>query len=79
MSASIDFNIRNQARQMYWRGYSVVQISNDLDIAYATVDSWKRREKWDDAPIVLRVESAIDMRLCQLIDDLSPKLTPKLG
>lgn len=70
MSASINFNIRNQARQMYWRGYSVVQISNDLDIAYATIDSWKRREKWDDAPIVLRIESAVDMRLCQLIDKL---------
>ena len=68
MSADINFHIRNQARQMYWRGYSVAQISRDLDTPYPTVDAWKRREKWDDAPIVLRVENAIDMRLCQLID-----------
>ena len=67
MTTAIDFTTRIQARQMYWRGYSVKQICDDLCLLYGTVDSWKRREKWDDASVSMRVESATDTRLCQLI------------
>lgn len=67
MNTSVSFSNRNEARAMYWRGYSVQEISDQLDVAYGTVDSWKRRENWDDAPAMLRVESSIEIRYNQLL------------
>lgn len=38
-----------------------------LDIPYGTVDAWKRRDGWDDTPIVARIEMQVHQRLVQLI------------
>ncbi len=55
------------ARNLYWQSYSAAEIARRLDVPYGTIDSWKRRDKWDDAPAVVRVESQIEARLCRLI------------
>ena len=31
------------ARSLYWRGWSLAQISSELDVKYDTVKSWARR------------------------------------
>ncbi len=58
---------RIEARKMYWRGYSIKQISDELDVPYGTVDSWKRRDEWDNASVAVRIGCHLDARLSQLI------------
>jgi len=60
-------NDRLEARLLYWQGYGVPEIAKSLDIKVPTLHSWKRRDEWDAAPVVKRVEGAVDARLCQLI------------
>ena len=59
---------RKHAKHLYFKGYSVNQISELLQLKKATVSSWKARECWDDEPVVKRVESAMEFRFCQLIE-----------
>ena len=58
---------RIEARNLYWQGHGVAEIARRLDLAYGTVDAWKRRDRWDDAPIVARIDAHVEMRLMQLI------------
>ncbi|PKR55041.1 terminase large subunit domain-containing protein [Thalassospira marina] len=62
-----DDNDRISARNLYWQGYSCAEISRRMSIPYGTVDAWKRRDQWDDASPVIRIDSAIDTRLQKLI------------
>ncbi len=59
---------RKHAKHLYFKGYSVNQISEQLSLKKATVSSWKAREAWEDEPVVKRVESAMEWRFCQLIE-----------
>lgn len=43
------------------------EISTKLNVKYQTVDSWKRRDKWDEASISKQVNTVTHTRLCQLI------------
>jgi transposase len=38
-----------RARSLYWRGWAISQIAEELGLPYATVSSWKTRQKWDEA------------------------------
>jgi uncharacterized protein YjcR len=64
---SADENTRIEARNLYWRGYSVAEISRSLSVPYGTVDAWKRRDEWDKAPVMVRIEAHVEVRLMQLI------------
>ena len=55
------------ARNLYWQGYTPAEIARHLDIKYGTVDGWKRRDKWDDTPVVARIEAHVETRLMRLI------------
>ena len=55
------------ARNLYWQGYKAAEIARTLDVPYGTVDGWKRRDKWDETPIVVRIESHIEARILRLI------------
>lgn len=44
------FEARTAARSLYWRGWSVQQISDELGLKYSTVAAWKNRLGWDTAP-----------------------------
>lgn len=58
---------RRAARALYWQGWGVAQIAEHLGLPRATVSAWKRRDKWDDAAPIERVEGALEARMVQLI------------
>lgn len=58
---------RDQARKLYWQGYSITEVANMLAIARPTVESWRKRDKWDNAPVSVKVADCIETRLAQLI------------
>lgn len=63
----VDDDKRLCARNLYWQGYSTAEIGRKLTIPYGTVDAWKRRDKWDEAPVVARIEAHVEAQLMRLI------------
>ncbi|MBV8972709.1 MAG: terminase family protein [Sphingomonadaceae bacterium] len=58
---------RRQARALYWLAWRVTDIAEHLHLNRATVESWKQRDRWDDAPCIQRMEAATEARYCALI------------
>ncbi|TKJ09572.1 terminase family protein [Halomonas sp. 15WGF] len=58
---------RLSARHLYWMGWRIARIAEFLDLPRATVDSWKKRDAWDEATPTQRVEGALEARLVKLI------------
>ena len=58
---------RRVARALFWQGWRVSSIARHLDIKRATVDAWKRRDRWADAQPIERIESSVETRLAVLI------------
>ncbi len=58
---------RLEARSLYWRHWSMSQISEELGVAYSTVASWKTRGRWDDAPAIARAEEGTLERYLALV------------
>ncbi|MCJ1959664.1 terminase large subunit domain-containing protein [Novosphingobium mangrovi (ex Hu et al. 2023)] len=58
---------RTKARSLYWQGWTLSQIAEELDLAYTTVASWKSRHKWDDAPAIQRAEEGTLERYLRLM------------
>lgn len=58
---------RTKARALFWQGWRVAHIARELAVPSGTIQSWKQRDRWDAAPTVTRIETAIDARLTQLI------------
>ncbi|SMC24161.1 Uncharacterized protein YjcR [Andreprevotia lacus DSM 23236] len=52
---------------MYWQGFSIAQIAELTQTPRGTLDSWKKRDRWDDAAPIDRVDFALEARLTQLI------------
>jgi len=63
----IFFDARREARSLYWRGWGITEIAEELKLKRATVESWKQREKWDDAPMIRRCEEIVEVRFQTLI------------
>jgi uncharacterized protein YjcR len=70
----IPVDARRKARSLYWRYWTVTQIAEELGLSRATVESWRQRDRWDDAPALTKVEDAIEARIVGLID--KDKKTP---
>lgn len=62
-----DFDPRRRARALYWQGWRIARIAEEIGEKVTTVHSWKRRDKWDDYDPLQRVESTLEARLQQLI------------
>ncbi len=58
---------RITARHLYWQGWRVARIAEFLGEKADTLHSWKRRDKWEEATPLERVEGALEARLVQLI------------
>lgn len=58
---------RRIARALYWQGYRVARIAEVLGVKPATVHSWKRRERWDEADAVERIGTSIETRMARLV------------
>lgn len=61
------FSDDRRARSLYWRGWTVTQIAEEMGLNRATVESWKQRQKWDDAPVIRRMEDDLYTRWAVLI------------
>lgn len=57
---------RRRARSLYWQGWGITQIGEELDLPVSTLSSWKARDKWDEASSVQRIEDSLECRLTQL-------------
>lgn len=58
---------RRAARSLYWQGWRATDIADHLGIPRTTVETWKSRDKWDDYPVIARVETSLEARLVQLV------------
>jgi uncharacterized protein YjcR len=67
MDMHVDMDPRRRARSLYWQGWRIARISEELSVKAATLHSWKRRDKWDDTAPVDRVEASIEARLIRLV------------
>lgn len=63
----IPYDAKRIARAYYWRGWGVTEIANELGLKRSTVQHWHDRDKWNDDPVIRRVEDSLEMRMNQLI------------
>lgn len=75
---SWQFDPRRHARSLYWRGWGITQIADEFAlhgvvndkgaaIPRATIEAWKQRDRWDDAPSIRKLEDGLEIRLLTLI------------
>ncbi len=62
-----DLDPRRRARALYWQGWRIARIAEQLNEKPATIHSWKRRDAWDDSDPIERVGSTLEAQLIQLI------------
>ena len=56
------------ARSLYWRGWSIAQISDELSLSLDTVKGWRRRYAWNTTSPLERCEDAAEARFIMLVD-----------
>lgn len=66
-AAPVPIEARRRARSLYWRGWGLTQIAEELGLKLSTVASWKSRHGWDKAPSALRIEDGIEERYLTLV------------
>lgn len=70
-------DVRREARSLYWRGWGVTQIADEFGrlglkvdgkpVKRSTIESWKQREKWQEAPSIRAAEEALTVRFQMLV------------
>lgn len=65
-------DIRDEAKSLYWRAFSVAQIAKAVGVSVNTVYSWRRRDKWDDASVKTRVCERTQVKYLRLIEKENP-------
>ncbi|WP_337846850.1 terminase family protein [Sphingomonas sp.] len=59
---------RREARSLYWRGWQLNHIAQEIDVPYGTLASWKSREGWDSAAPVTIIDDRIEAKIATLLD-----------
>lgn len=59
---------RRRARALYWQGWRVARIAEEIGEKSGTIHSWKYRDKWDEATPIERAEESLEVRYIQLIN-----------
>lgn len=67
LPAPTPFDSRRQARSLFWRGWGISQIADELGLNRATVESWKQRGRWEDAPSIRKLEDCLEVRFMALV------------
>ncbi|MBH9537881.1 terminase large subunit domain-containing protein [Novosphingopyxis sp. YJ-S2-01] len=57
-----------EARSLYWRGWRVTQIARELGLKRSSVQSWRDRHKWHEAPAIRWMEESLQARFCTLVE-----------
>lgn len=57
----------DEVKNLYWAGWTVRQLSDAFAIPYGTIDSRKRRQKWNDASNLEKTHACINARYRALI------------
>lgn len=65
--AATPFDPRRKARSLYWHGWDLKQIAEELGGDASTIRSWKHRDKWDDAPSIRKMEDCLECRFMVLV------------
>ncbi|MDR6133062.1 uncharacterized protein YjcR [Sphingomonas sp. SORGH_AS802] len=60
-------DLRRVARSRYWQGWGCTQIAGDLGLNVETVKSWKKRDGWDQAASLTKVEDSLECRIVMLV------------
>ena len=60
--------LKRQARSLYWRGWPLRDIADELGVIYQTLASWKRRGSWDDASPRQIIEDRIEAKIASYLD-----------
>lgn len=60
-------DLRRVARSRYWQGWGCAQIAGDLGLNVETVKSWKKRDGWDQAASLTKVEDSLECRIVMLV------------
>lgn len=58
---------RRYARSLYWQRWKISDIAEHIGKPRTTVDSWRIRGKWDDAPVIAQCEDISHHRWIQLM------------
>ena len=72
------FDPERHARSLYWRGWGITQIAGEFELhgvvndkgkpfSRSTIEAWKQRQRWDDAPSIRKIEDGLEIRLLTLI------------
>lgn len=61
-------NLEFLAKRLYWRGFSIAQIADEYGVNEATLYTWKRRGKWDDADDVQKLKTEFIVQSLTLLD-----------
>ncbi|QQN73186.1 terminase large subunit domain-containing protein [Croceicoccus sp. YJ47] len=71
-------DVRREARSLYWRGWGITDIVDELDrlgvrgedgkpVPRPTIASWAKREKWKEAPPLRAAEESVLVRYQMLV------------
>lgn len=60
-------NNRVKAKLLYWQGLRIARIGELIGEKATTLHSWKRRDQWDTATVIDRVNTTLEARLVALI------------
>jgi uncharacterized protein YjcR len=67
MAETVDRDIRERAQLLYWQGHTIADVARMVEKPYATVDAWKRRDKWDNVSMATKTSKCLEARYIQLL------------
>ncbi|GGZ02790.1 terminase large subunit domain-containing protein [Novosphingobium colocasiae] len=59
---------RREARSLFWRGWTLVQIAEEMGVKYSTLASWSRRDGWELASPIAVIDDRIEVKIAALLD-----------
>lgn len=68
ISRQVGRALRREARSLFWRGWQLTQISEEVGVNYNTLASWCRRDGWENAPSVAVIDDRIEVKVANLLD-----------
>ena len=68
ISRQVGRALRREARSLFWRGWQLTQIADELGVNYNTLASWHRRDGWEVSDAVDVIDDRIEVKVANLID-----------